>query len=271
MTGFRIVIVVAALLIASPLVLTKVWGVNLNFWVTQVTDKNDETVLRDGPQSPLAWLGNRVDVRNTFTTDAITSKRYVTITELIEMDDLLADQEPMPDLGLVPLYAAARAPARIVRYCAEVLQTIGTSCDVIYTETRQQPDGRQALTGRLAYLPAYSMGDLSSVENGAMISASLSFPYEGLLRPANGAAPRTAMMLQAQSMCDTLRQELGNCVLTRLRFDLSELWIKDLEVQPAGTNAQRIAATAEFTVYADETVLGPRGLQTKVSALINPS
>ena len=171
----------------------------------------------------------------------------------------------------MPLYAAVRAPARLAAYCADTLEAIASTCEVIHSDVRNTGDGNLELMGRLGFVPTSDLGDPATVENGKLFNTQVTLPYEGKFPPENEATNRIQMLTQAQEICDQLRVEFGNCVLTRVRFDVTELWITDLEILPADANPERVAATARFSVYADETVLDLQGFNDRVTELVNPS
>lgn len=217
------------------------------------------------------WLNARPELRDIFTLDERTPARSITIEEIVTTEDFFFDGEDIPQNSLIALYAAARAPARLSGYCAEVIATLGLSCDVIRAETHQNGKGDWVMTGQLAFVPAADLGDPAAVKNGQIFSTKVLLPYAGDLRPENAATSRAEILTQAQGFCDSLRQQLGNCVLTNVTFEVSELWITDLEVLPAGTNPMRVEATAEFTVYADEMTTDQNSFAERVTALVNPS
>ncbi|WP_342068760.1 hypothetical protein [Yoonia algicola] len=217
-----------------------------------------------------AWLNARPELRGIFNPDERTPARVITIEEIVSTEDLFLDGEAIPQNSLIALYAAARAPARLSGYCTEVIATVGLSCDVIHAETHQNGKGDWVMTGQLAFVPAADLGDPAVVTNGQIFSTTALLPYPGDLRPENATASRAGMLTQAQDVCDTLRKQFGNCVLTNVTFEVSELWITDLEVLPAGTNPMRVEATAEFTVYADEMTTDQNSFAEQVAAVVNP-
>lgn len=279
MNPLRIGMLVVGLVIAAPFVAMTIWGFETNFGYDTVTDKYRESVGRDAvvedmsdePEAEMELLAGRLDVHETFTPDEITDERFIIVEQVIDAEALLNTGEVMPSQEFTALYAAARAPARLHPYCADILATIGSTCDLVHTDVRENRDGKLELIGHLAYAPAVALGDPTTVENGDLISTRISLPYEGQWRPANEAQTRQDLITQAQGICDSIREQLGNCVLTQLHLDVSELWITDLEALPAGTNPQRLEAFARFTVFADETRWGQQELYDLVSGLVNPS
>jgi len=253
----RLSFFVFLLILALPVIALNFGGAKITGWLAERTAQfapapPPPSAAETAPQDPFQWLNDRPALRQVFIPDELTQDRFVTVTKIVSTADLLDSTEQMPPDALLELYAAARAPAQLAPYCAEIIATIGTSCDVAHTQSRQDRMGNWVLDGRLAYLPAATLGDPSVVENGQVFSAKVPLPYAGDLRPANDAPSRRAILIQAQEVCDQLRARLGNCVLTGLTFELNELWITDLEVLPDDTNPERLDATAEFTVYADQ-------------------
>lgn len=278
MTGLRIAVIVIGLVIAAPVIALNVWGINMSLWINEMTAQNESvlngetnvSVLRNMTSSPMAWLRGRADLAEVFATDEITDARSVTVAQILRIDDLFVAGETAPSEVFVPLYAAARAPARLSTLCEDVIASIGTACELVHSEVRRTRLGNVELVGRLAFIPAAPLGDPATVNDGALLRASIPLPFTGELRPANDAQTRRALMLQAQGICDQLRDRFGNCVLGRLSLDVRELWITDLEVLPEGTNPQRIDATASFIVYADNTVMDSSSLRDVLTELVDP-
>ncbi|WP_108815470.1 hypothetical protein [Loktanella sp. Alg231-35] len=279
MTGLRVIMFVVGLLIATPFIALNVWGLQMTLWVDEVTAQNEavlngnaeDVIIPPMPETPPSWIRGRAEVRDTFSTEAINARRLINIEEIVAFEDLLTTDEDMPDEELHALYATARAPARLMAYCTDVLATVGTTCDIVYSSVRLNRTGKYELTGRLGFVPRAEFGDPSAVQNGEIVTARVPLPYEGNVGPANDATTRQAILLQAQALCDTLRAQLGNCVLANVTLDVRELWITDLEALPAGTNPQRLEATVGFAVYADETALNRRSFQDMLDQMVNPS
>lgn len=262
------------LILALPVIALNFGGPKVTDWLAERTARfvpqtPVTTEVEPAPQDPFQWLNDRPALRDVFIPDELTQARLVTVKKIVSAEELLESGEDMPSEALLELYAAARAPAQLMSYCTEIIATIGQSCDVVHTQSRRDRMGNWVLDGQLAYLPAAPLGDPSTVENGQLLSTRALLPYSGDLAPANEAASREAMLIQAQEVCDQLRARLGNCVLSGVTFDLNELWITDLEVLPADTNPERVEATAEFSVYADQTALDETGFAELVATLIN--
>ncbi|MEJ8561384.1 hypothetical protein QTO30_09250 [Yoonia sp. GPGPB17] len=269
--------VVFLVILIGPVIALNFGGTNTLGWLGERTaaftpqppTSAQEIAAEPTPEDPFQWLSDRPAVREVFIPDELTAARYIGVEKIIRHEELLVFGEAQPADNLRELYAAARAPAQLIEYCADILATIGTSCDVIRTEARENREGKWVLDGHLAYIPIADLGTPETVANGQLISTKAMLPFEGDLRPPNDAQTRTDMLQRAQSVCDRLRAQLGNCVLTLVAFDLQELWITDLEALPAGTNPQRLTATAEFTVYADPAQLDDTAFADLVASLMN--
>jgi len=279
MSGGKISFVIFLLILGLPIAGLNYLGADITKWtsaiaesgITGVSGSETETPAAEIPEDSLAWMDAVPGLRASFVTDEITPGRYVGVHEILTTEELLNAGEAQPDSALLELYAAARAPARLAPYCADILETVGLVCDVIRTETFQNRQGKWEIRGQLGYIPAAPLGDASVVENGQLLNARAVLPQTGDLLPPNDPATRTAMLTQAQDFCDQLRAQFGNCVLSRVNLEVQELWITDLEALPAGTNPQRLETTAYFTVFADQTVLDATSFSEIVATLVNPS
>jgi hypothetical protein len=205
------------------------------------------------PRDPLQYLRDRAALRDMFSTETLTPGRTVTVTENVAIADILATDEALPDRSRIPLYAAARAPMWMARHCEEVIADFGLACDVTATSVRPLDDDRIELSATLAYIPAAALGDPRDAGNAAFFTADVMLIDTARLLPPFDADNRSAAMRKAQAICDRLREEFGNCVVTDLQLLTEELWITDLERLPPGTNSQRLTASAKVTVYADQT------------------
>lgn len=276
MTIARVISLLLVLCIAAPFIALNVWGVRMSLWTNEEVRRN-EVFLATGevpestnpfPANPLQFLRDRGELQDTFGTAALTDRRIVEVTTIIAAADLLAQGEAMPDPSRLPLYAAARAPARMIRYCQEVVTTFATACDVARTSTDVLDDGRIRISADLAYIPAAYLGDPAQISNGAFFTTVARFhDMPDADRPVFDAEARLAAMQQAQDLCDTLLESFGPCVVGRLQLATEELWITDLERLPAGTAPQRLSATAVVKVYANKDETTDDALRDMVAVL----
>jgi len=220
------------------------------------------------PRNPLRFFHDRGELRDTFAIDALTGQRSIVVTEWIEPADLLAAGEPLPDPTHLALYAHARAPQRMARYCAEVIAAFGTACDVMRTEAQFPATGPTTISAHLAYIPAGNMGDPDLVKNGAFFSVPARlFDMRDHEKPPFDSDSRIAAMQKAQDICDSLRESYGNCVVSRLDLRPVEIWHIDLERLPPGTDPIRLDATAIIKIYADKTQTANDELRQIVQSL----
>lgn len=226
--------VIGFLLLAVWYIPAMVWGVQITQAMSQF-QKGDGTALAsllDGP-APLAWWRNRSELNETFSTDELNHRRKVSYEISVPFVDLLNPGEAAPDEVFRDVYASARAPARIMAFCPELLETLALRCDVTGTSARIDRDGTARIEGDLVYLPAYRMGDPSTVQNGDVFSARAR-----LSQHEDSREGRAGAIGQALTVCDALRETFGNCVLT----SLSARKRLDGSSDPY----------AEFTVYANK-------------------
>ncbi|MDX8351570.1 hypothetical protein [Cognatiyoonia sp. IB215182] len=275
MMGLRILAFSIGLVVILSMVALNLQGTQTSLLVGNEVAP-DDAMLSDAAEAPAtsristngaAIMRRQLELHALFTHEETNAQRVVTVSEIIEPTDLLDPGEPAPDPVFLPLYAEARAPARLIRYCADVLAALGTQCDILHSSAELNREGKLVLTGRLGFRPDAELGDPSLVTDGRLIAASIALPHTGDLHPPNDPAARIAAMQQAQAFCDMLRAEYGNCVLTRTDLAIEELWITDLEVLPAGTNPQRLIASATFRVYANPATLDRVGLRKRLEDL----
>jgi hypothetical protein len=251
MNAFRI------LGIAIPLVLGAIWYVPAMIWGYQITKASEaaytgggnaeasETfaALLDGP-APLAWLRRNNELRDLYRTDELTRARVVTFHDEVGFESLLKSGEAIPDPAFQEIYVQARAPGVVAPFCAEVLQTIGRSCKVYDSEGRLLDSGRASLSGRMAYIPSYDMGDASTVNNGKVMTAYVTLSRDTDAPTPNDAASRIAYLNQAKAVCTELRSTYGNCVVGQVSFTVRDR-----------ADSRPLEATAQFEVYVDRTVV----------------
>lgn len=228
-----------------------VWYVPAMIWGAQITkameggDSGALASLLDGP-APLAWWRNRSELNETFSTDELNLRRYVSYELRVPFTELLNPGEVAPEDVFLDLYAQARTPARLIAFCPEVLDRLATRCDVTHTTARIDRDGTARLEGLLVYSPAYDMGDPSTVKSGDVFSgAAMLGSYE------ENAEGRAEVFTKALTICDGLREAYGNCVISKLSFSAP------------GWDG-KANAHASFDVYADKSQNDRNSVQARV-------
>ncbi|MEM8536783.1 MAG: hypothetical protein AAGF56_02865 [Pseudomonadota bacterium] len=209
-------------------------------------------------------------LRDAFTVDRITADRTVSAQVILDRDDLTSAAEGRVDFDLIPLYAAARAPAILSPLCDDMVADFASACALRDAQVTTNRNGDLLFTGEFGFVPTASLGAITPVENGQLFRTRIDLPYEGTLAPSNDADGRKAVYAQAQNYCDRLREQIGNCVVSQIAFTVSELWITDLETLPPGTNPQRVETEVEFTVFADPATLSQERFAEIVADLVNP-
>lgn len=269
----RILAIAVTLVVAVPLLVLNVWGARMSLWAVEQTrqfdtDTPNMTDPAPMPRNPLRFFHDRGELRDTFATDALTDQRSIVITEWIESADLLTAGEPLPDPTHLALYAQARAPQRMIRYCTEVIAAFGTACDVMRTEAQFPTTGPTAISAHLTYIPAGILGDPDLVNNGEFfIAPARLYEMRDHEKPPFNSESRIAAMQKAQDICDRLRETYGNCIVSRLDLRPVEIWRTDLERLPPGTDPIRLDATAIIKIYADKTQTANDDLRQIVQSL----
>lgn len=256
---FRILGAVLALIIVTPIVLINIWGINMSLWVNDITEydqakRNGEDV-GERPQSMTEKLGlwylKDKKLRKYFSTDYLSPARHVSYTMQINIDALLKPGETRPEEFYYPLYAKARVPLYLDQFCQEVLETVGTKCIVGQSSVKVQNDGMLKISGRLFYLPNYDPGVPQKLDEARFNIASARLasldPDTGYL--LNNAQNRAAGYKVSLDVCAELKKQYGNCIISSISFEVKALTDSALKRIPAGTNPERLNASASFTVY----------------------
>lgn len=215
---------------------TLVWGAKISSAMGREAngEQVDYSDLMKGP-APLAWWNNRKELAETFSPDDLNGRRYVLLSVNMPFEDLLNPGEDAPKEAFRDLYAEARAPAHIQRFCAELLGHLATRCDVTNTGGSVR-DGIATMSGWLMYAPAYDMGDPSAVSNGEMFTGHGTLAGRDELTVSDES--RAIILSRALAVCDGLREVYGNCI------------VGSLNVQ-ANSRSDSYAVSASFDVYAD--------------------
>jgi hypothetical protein len=245
--------------------LSAIWFVPATIWGFQITKASEglstgETgALADlaGGPAPLKWFRTRKDLHAYFTLEEITPRRQVGLTQKLAFEDLLAPGEEMPPLDLHPLYAVARAPSLLIASCPELLTTLATACDVGKTDARIERDGSVRLTGALNYVPAYPIGDPSTVKSGEIIRVTASLTRRTAEELTDVAEDRAIVFDRAIDLCAAMAQTFGNCVVAKI--DLSSRHRSGNDSGPPILDARSTLA-----VYADKTLHRKAFVQAKL-------
>lgn len=241
------------------------WGAKMTVAAAAMEETGDHsglTDLLDGP-APLALWRNNKKLQAVFSSDTLTNEREVTIHRNVPFESLLAPGEALPTPEFHHLYAAARAPALLEPYCAEILQHLALKCQL--TQTSAFVDrGRVSVTGKFSYIPAFELGDPDSVENGTVLETGYFDIFNDYKKPAgskrlpNSLEGRAQGMARAMEMCGHIRAQFGNCV------------IRDISLNSAhyGIEKNALLVTAKFVTYADKNQYREKTFEDEVGRIL---
>jgi len=254
-------------LAAIAFLMMGIWYIPATIWGLQVTKASSEMVSGDGSAmgtllkgpAPLSLLRDKRTERNFFSPDELTKRRYVSITHVVPFSELLAPGELQPDPAFHQLYATARAPGILMRYCPEILGKMATKCGVLIYEADFTRDGLVEISGSLSYVPAYEMGDLSKVNNGEVILARSRILRDQDME--NTKETRALAITEALALCAELRGSVGPCVISNLNIS-SRRNRHDREAPPM------IDARVSFAVYADKTQHRHESLNARLEEIV---
>ena len=215
--------------------------------LTPEQDREAFARIMEGP-APLEWWRTRGDLRAHFRLDELTDERTVQFSQRIAIESLLAPNEAPPHRALYQAYAAARAPGYFVANCAELLDTIASTCKVYHSEGEgpNRHYDSAGISSSLTYIPSYPLGDPTTVENGKMRTSYIGIDKDPDLLDGDS---RRAVYLRARDICAQVRSVLGNCVIENVRFDDGFL---RLSGRAAGVRPQ--TASVSITVFLDRTI-----------------
>ena len=262
MKGWTLIKHVILLVIASPFVALNVWGAKMSIWSSQVTASNnahlegrsDSIEVPNMPASPLAWFSENKTLRQTFSADGLNLKRTIKITDFLDFEDVLKHGEPAPQHVMRDLYVAARLPNYAMRYCDDVIATIGYRCVVLETELDVHerdnwPGKKYRISATLGYAPNYDFGTPSDT-NGAELENVIVYLVNSNTpenRPLNTETNRRKLLNHARSFCDELRDQYGACVVSNVGFTFTHAGDRDGSAERGAQN--RMQATASLAVH----------------------
>lgn len=243
---FYVMLVIVAVVVGAWQLPALIWGYQVSMESEKMRQGQDNRMsdLNGGP-APLRWFRDRKEYKEYFNTEALTKRRVVSFNEQIPFQALLASGEEPPAEGLRELYATARVPEYLMRYCPETLTGFAKGCGYAFSKASINRDGKVVLEGRLAVVPDYDLGDPSAVRNGKVFSANL------VLWPRSeffdNAQNRQRALSRAVELCDEMRSFYGNCVVSMVRFNRRQDHRKP-------NAAPRLDAWVSVSVYADKNI-----------------
>jgi len=238
------------------------WYVPTMIWGYQITkesqtldqDEDGKTAeLQKGP-APVRWFRNRKELKGYFSLEDLTRYRSVSFTLNMPFEDILAPGEEAPEEIYRELYAMARAPSRLIAMCPEILGVVASKCDVGDSDGDVKRDGTVRLSGDLDYIPAYDIGDPSTVKNGEVVMVYATVAGRGELE--NTPEARKLVYQRTVSLCGALRERFGNCVISHLALTPS-----------INRDSDTLAVSSDFAIYADKTVYRQKSVQAELDRM----
>ncbi|KJZ18494.1 hypothetical protein [Loktanella sp. S4079] len=161
---------------------------------------------------------NSNDVESKVSLTDLNAERRVSFQSRITLDELLTEGEATPPEDQRYTYAIMRAPRYMMRYCEDTLIEIATQCKIFRTTVHDSGDGEYQIRADFAYIPNYSIGDVTRINNGEFVSAFV--PDLAESRTHQTAEERRAFLVALKDLCDTLRSEYNNCLIGTAGFYL---------------------------------------------------
>lgn len=258
---------IVTLIFLSPIIVLNVWGARMSIWTGQfqaenkavMSGKKESFEIPAMPTSPLDWIYKKAKKSKAFNTEDLNSGRQISITKTIDFADVLRAGEEPPEDVFKSLYVEARAQQILSSYCHVAFETLARRCEVNNSETRELRDGRFEIRGKLNYVPNYDIGKPLTISGGEFIRTRVSFGSGE--HSENPNADFAKWMGQAQEVCQRMKVQYGNCVLSN--FSVSEAGYGERETKK-GTEKQRgkkISFAAIVEVYAVNTKLSRNELE----------
>lgn len=256
------------ILIVIFLGLPALWYVPAMMWGFQITNASmsdspeaaeDMADLIGGP-APVKWFGDRNEFRRYYSADALSERRRVAVEVTMQMEDLLAPGEALPDPALHELYARSRAASFLIQRCPEILGEFATTCDVGNNQGSILRDGRVSIKGSLLYLPNYEIGDLSTVENGHILTSGLGI-VDRRDNLADTPENRAEAVRQALLVCDLVKAKFGNCLISNLTLSQRRPRPRDDD------QTIRMTASATVAVFADKTLYRRESFREEINRI----
>jgi hypothetical protein len=147
-------------------------------------------------------------------------ERRVGFRQSVHLEDLLAEGEAMPPENRQRLYVMLRIPRAMEYHCQETLIEIAAKCRVLISSVHKEAEDAYAVDVDFGYVPNYSIGVLEkrdSIEWGFVSAFLPDLTSDAVL---DTPEKRKAFLRRLAKVCDTLRDEIGNCVVSTVGFEL---------------------------------------------------
>lgn len=259
----RLLKIIIFLVVFSPIIVLNVWGFRTTMWMQNITKPAASpeaagtgdakfVAIPQRPVSPWEWFSNKMSVSKTFNRDKLNDSRSVSFSSFLTWEDLLQDGEATPEDAYLLLYASARGPRYMNRFCAEVLTTIGTRCIVGSASAEDQDNGSIKLSAQLYYTPDYETGTPQSKTGGQLHTPYYRFPRRdsSSKSSANTLENRAAYIKQTKNLCRHLKLKFGNCVIKSIDFSVRQLRDQQPNSMPKNTPSEVISVSARFSIFS---------------------
>lgn len=252
----KLALLVGAIFLIGSQIPTLIWGYRATI-AQEKMRRGEEATLSSvtGGPAPMRWWSRRADLSDTFNTSFLSDDRHVQILLRLPFEDLLAPDEPMPEDVFKNAFAAARAPAHLITLCPELLSTIAVKCDVSRPAGRVGADGLAEVSGALRFVPADAPGTLPQTENADFLSLPVALT-QNLELPFTRAGRERALSV-ARALCRALRDQAGNCVITRV--------VLEPVAHTGAGGIERLEARAVLTIYADPSQVDRQALKNALA------
>ena len=233
MTAIRIVI---GAVIAVPLILLNLGVIGVSASVEHQLASLDPDAQAAPKSRGLARLGDMLigtaidhsitnHVVRTFDNSSYSNMREFNYEQDFTIEDFLHAGEALPPANQHLLMATARAPGIMMQSCDLLLETFAAGCAFGDVEVKyQRKEDSYRVRGALRFKMADDVGPWQEHTDWVPEAVTVSLPRERAdlryVPNADLADARRALMLAAQSECNSLRAEKGTCVISRV--DLTE-------------------------------------------------
>ncbi|MEL7025937.1 MAG: hypothetical protein AAGO57_01740, partial [Pseudomonadota bacterium] len=205
-----------------------------------------DPIANAGDSVLTAW-GNFVEGQEiqALFADRFTRRRAIQFSELVTIEDVLAEGEEHPGREFEELWLLARAPQRAMEQeCPVVLDTIGRSCAVSTASVKEtSEDGTYKIEAVVGYLPDQDL-ITREVEGARDLYRSRVRMPKFAVHPDGVAALKRAQYAEIKRLCDGHREEHGNCVISDVSLE---------------RGSPLDDGRAEFSVRASLYVVAPKG------------
>lgn len=234
---------IISLIFAVPFIGINLYALGAWESFTRGMEQVDPDAVDQGPPQVLGNLGkgffdfvgerrDRSELHAVFDVDTPTRKRFIMITRRMTIEDVLFADEPAPAEEYHQLYLLARAPAMIMAECEALLKTVAKVCAVSDAEVDKMSNGTFDVDLRVGFLPADAAGDLTLIDASSLDEKSYRVlrRSDGPWRETDLPALREKVYQSAQDTCNTLRAQVGTCVIRRITINQREIFDGGYEV-----------------------------------------